>query len=51
VTDYDHGLTTFERLAGAHDMFDQGASASLVQDFCEARLEASAFSRGEDNYG
>src|SRR5690349_6489437 len=49
---YDHHrFARLERFTRANDVFYQGASASLVQDFRKAGLEASTSSRGEDNYG
>jgi hypothetical protein len=51
MTYYHHRFARLERFTRANDVLYQGASAGFVKDFRKARLEASAFSRGEDNYG
>jgi len=50
VTYYDNRFARFERFAGANNMLYQRATPSLVEDFGQARLQASALSRSEDNY-
>jgi len=47
----DDSFPRLERFTRAHDLFHKGPPTGAVQYFGEARSEASAFSRSEDNDG
>jgi len=51
VADDGDDFFQMEREAGADDVIHEGAATSVMEDFGEAGLEASAFASGEDEDG
>src|SRR5690348_17642778 len=51
MADNDRGFLWVQRPARAHYMLDQRPPARIVQHFCQGRLQARSFSRGEDDDG
>ena len=49
VTHDDHGLAGLQRLAGAHNMFDERSPARAVQHLRQARLQPRPFARSQDH--
>jgi hypothetical protein len=51
VSDYSDDFFCVERQAGADHVIDERATTGVVKNFCEAGLEASAFTSSEDEDG
>ena len=49
MADDGNDRTRLERLAGAHDVFDQGAAAGTVQHFGQIGAQARALARRQDD--